>query len=45
MDQTEVVIQPGEAKDFYFVPRTAGQFQLICGDHDWAGMTGGITVE
>ena len=45
MDQTEVVIQPGEAKDFYFVPRTTGQFQLICGDHDWAGMIGEITVE
>jgi uncharacterized cupredoxin-like copper-binding protein len=45
MDQTEVVIQPGEAKDFYFVPKTAGHFQLICGDHDWAGMIGAITVE
>jgi len=44
-DQTEVVVQPGQAKDFYFVPKTAGRFSLICGDHDWAGMTGGITVE
>jgi uncharacterized cupredoxin-like copper-binding protein len=39
------VVQPGQAKDFYFVPKTAGRFSLICGDHDWAGMTGGITVE
>ena len=44
-DQTEVLIHPGEAKDLYFVPKVAGQYPLICGDHDWAGMTGGITVE
>jgi uncharacterized cupredoxin-like copper-binding protein len=44
-DRTEVGIQPGAAKDFYFVPKTAGHYPLICGDHDWAGMTGNITVE
>lgn len=44
-DHTEVGIQPGASKDFYFVPKTAGHYSLICGDHDWAGMTGDITVE
>jgi len=44
-DRTEIVIQPGETKDFYFVPQTAGRYSLICGDHDWAGMIGSITVE
>jgi uncharacterized cupredoxin-like copper-binding protein len=44
-DRTEVGMQPGAAKDFYFVPKAAGHYPLICGDHDWAGMTGGITVE
>lgn len=44
-DHTEVLVQPGQSKDFYFVPQAAGHFPLICGDHDWAGMTGDITVE
>jgi uncharacterized cupredoxin-like copper-binding protein len=44
-DHTEVEIPPGTSKDFYFVPKTAGHYSLICGDHDWAGMTGDITVE
>src|SRR5262245_11785054 len=42
---TEVVVQPGEEKDFDFVPRQAGRFPFICADHDWAGMTGEIIVE
>ena len=44
-DRTEVGLQPGATKDLYFVPKTAGHYPLICGDHDWAGMTGNITVE
>ena len=43
-DRTEIVIQPGEQKDLYFVPKQAGRFKLICSDHDWAGMVGDITV-
>jgi uncharacterized cupredoxin-like copper-binding protein len=43
-DHTEIVVQPGEKKDFYFVPKQAGSFDLRCSDHDWAGMTGGIKV-
>jgi uncharacterized cupredoxin-like copper-binding protein len=42
---TEIVVQPGEEKDLYFVPRQAGRFPFICADHDWAGMTGDIVVE
>ena len=42
---TEIVVQPGEKKDLYFVPRQAGRFPFICADHDWAGMTGDIVVE
>jgi uncharacterized cupredoxin-like copper-binding protein len=44
-DKTELVLHPGEAKDLYFIPKQAGHFKLVCPDHDWAGMTGEITVE
>lgn len=44
-DRTEILIHPGEAKDLTFVPKKAGHYQLICSDHDWAGMTGSITVK
>ncbi len=44
-DQTEIIIQPGEAKDLTFVPKKPGRYKLICADHDWAGMTGAITVK
>jgi uncharacterized cupredoxin-like copper-binding protein len=44
-DKTELVLKPGEAKDLYFIPKKAGHFRLVCPDHDWAGMTGEITVE
>ena len=44
-DRTEVILQPGEQKDLYLVPRQAGRYPFICADHDWAGMTGEIIVE
>jgi uncharacterized cupredoxin-like copper-binding protein len=44
-DKTEIVLQPGQAKDLLFVPKTAGRFRFICADHDWAGMIGKITVK
>jgi len=44
-DKTEIEIPPGKAKDLYFVPMKAGQYKLRCSDHDWAGMTGAITVK
>jgi uncharacterized cupredoxin-like copper-binding protein len=43
-DLTEIVIQPGEQKDLYFIPLQPGSYKLICSDHDWAGMTGEITI-
>ncbi len=44
-DKTEVAVHPGEAKDLIFVPQKAGHYGFRCPDHDWAGMTGEITVE
>jgi len=44
-DRTEVLLHPGETKDLLFVAKTAGRFRFICADHDWAGMTGKITVK
>jgi uncharacterized cupredoxin-like copper-binding protein len=44
-DHTELVVQPGEQQDLYFTPREPGDFPLACADHDWAGMTGEITIE
>jgi uncharacterized cupredoxin-like copper-binding protein len=43
-ERTEVVVQPGESKDIFLTPGAPGAYDLRCGDHDWAGMTGGITV-
>jgi uncharacterized cupredoxin-like copper-binding protein len=43
-DLTEIVIQPGEQKDLYFVAQQPGSYKLICSDHDWAGMVGDITI-
>jgi uncharacterized cupredoxin-like copper-binding protein len=44
-DRTEIQAKPGEAKDLYFVPQRPGRYPLFCPDHDWAGMTGSITVK
>jgi uncharacterized cupredoxin-like copper-binding protein len=44
-DHTEIVLQPGQQRDLYFVAAKPGKFPLICSDHDWAGMTGEITVK
>jgi uncharacterized cupredoxin-like copper-binding protein len=43
-DRTEIVVQPGEKKDLYFVAQQPGSFKLRCSDHDWAGMVGDITI-
>lgn len=43
-DHIEIVVQPGQHKDIYFVAKDPGSFKLICSDHDWAGMTGDITI-
>jgi uncharacterized cupredoxin-like copper-binding protein len=44
-ERTEIVLQPNEQKDVYFVTLRSGHFSMWCADHDWAGMTGDITVE
>jgi uncharacterized cupredoxin-like copper-binding protein len=44
-EHTEIVLQPGEEKDLYFVTPQPGRYDMWCADHDWAGMTGDITVE
>lgn len=43
-DHVEIVLHPGDKKDFYFMPKRAGSYDLRCSDHDWAGMVGKITV-
>jgi uncharacterized cupredoxin-like copper-binding protein len=44
-ERTELVLQPGEQKDIYFVPKRPGRYDMRCADHDWAGMTGDIIVK
>jgi uncharacterized cupredoxin-like copper-binding protein len=44
-EHTEVVMQPGDAKDMYLTAHKPGTYDLRCSDHDWNGMVGGITVE
>jgi uncharacterized cupredoxin-like copper-binding protein len=44
-EQTEIVVQPGEQKELDFVASRTGHFAMWCADHDWAGMTGDITVK
>jgi uncharacterized cupredoxin-like copper-binding protein len=44
-EHTEIVLQPGEQKDLYFVTLRPGHYDMWCADHDWAGMTGDITIE
>ena len=44
-EQTELVVQPGEEKDLYFVAKRPGRYDMRCADHDWAGMTGDIAVK
>ena len=44
-ERTEIVMQPGETKDIFMTAHRSGTYDLLCADHDWAGMVGGITVE
>jgi uncharacterized cupredoxin-like copper-binding protein len=44
-EHTEIVMQPGDAKDLLVTPGPPGAYDLRCSDHDWNGMTGGITVQ
>jgi uncharacterized cupredoxin-like copper-binding protein len=44
-EHSEIVMQPGDAKDLLVTPGPPGAYDLRCADHDWDGMTGGITVQ
>jgi uncharacterized cupredoxin-like copper-binding protein len=44
-EHTEIVMQPGDVKDLLVTPGPPGKYDLRCADHDWDGMTGGITVQ
>jgi uncharacterized cupredoxin-like copper-binding protein len=44
-ERSEIVMQPGDVKDLYLTPGPPGTYDLRCADHDWDGMTGGITVQ
>jgi len=43
-ERTEIVMQPGEAKDLFLTPGAPGTYDLRCSDHDWDGMVASITV-
>jgi uncharacterized cupredoxin-like copper-binding protein len=44
-EHSELVLDPGATKDLYFVAERRGRYDMRCPDHDWAGMTGDITVK
>jgi uncharacterized cupredoxin-like copper-binding protein len=44
-ERSEIVMQPGDVKDLFVTPGAPGTYDLRCADHDWDGMTGGITVK
>lgn len=44
-ERTEIAVQPGEDKTLFFVAPRSSRFKMWCADHDWAGMTGTITVK
>jgi uncharacterized cupredoxin-like copper-binding protein len=44
-ERSEIVVQPGEAKDVFLTPGKPGIYDLRCADHDWNGMVGGITIQ
>jgi uncharacterized cupredoxin-like copper-binding protein len=41
----ELSVPPGGSVDVDFVPNRAGQYELTCADHDWAGMVGTMIVK
>jgi uncharacterized cupredoxin-like copper-binding protein len=42
---TDVVVQSGRSVSVLLIAPTKGKYDLICADHDWDGMVGGITVD
>jgi uncharacterized cupredoxin-like copper-binding protein len=41
----EIAVAPHRDRTLAFVARRPGRYDLICADHDWAGMVGAITIE
>ena len=41
---TDIVVHPGQTVHIHLTPGPAGDFKLICADHDWDGMVGSISV-
>lgn len=41
---SSVVLKPGQQTNIDFVALKPGNYALECADHDWAGMTGMISV-
>src|SRR6185437_16415888 len=41
----DIVVQPGQTVVVKLIPGHAGDYKLICADHDWDGMVGSITVQ
>ena len=44
-ERTEITLQPGDRKELDFMALRLGRYGIRCADHDWAGMTGDITVK
>jgi uncharacterized cupredoxin-like copper-binding protein len=44
-EHSELVLDSGATKDLYLVAERRGRYDMRCPDHDWAGMTGDITVK
>ena len=42
---TDIVVQPGTTVRIFLIAPAKGNYSLICADHDWDGMVGGITVD
>ncbi len=42
---TDIVVQAGKSATVFLIAPAKGQYELTCADHDWDGMTGGITVD
>jgi uncharacterized cupredoxin-like copper-binding protein len=41
---TDIVLQPGTSVTVFLIAPAKGKYDLTCGDHDWDGMVGSITV-
>ncbi len=42
---SDIVVQSGKSVSVLLIAPAKGSYDLTCADHDWDGMTGGITVD